>query len=129
MFDAALAAAQVIEENLPHDAPAQPRTPAQSLVDIGDADDVVGDEVIDFPRQRRLQAIGDMAGDFLAQTDGLLSEPGVEFRRALDRRLRSLGAADDLDQRNQMRRIEGMADDAALGVQGAIRLDRAHGEA
>src|ERR1700688_732616 len=98
MLDAALAAAEVIEEDLPHDAPAKPRSPAQRLVDVRDADDVLGDEVIDFARQRRLQAIGDMAGDFLAQPDGLLSEPRVEFRRAQNGGLRSLPAADNLDE-------------------------------
>ena len=60
------AAAQVIEKNLPHDAPAQPGAPAQRLVDVGDADDVVGNEMIDLPRQRRLQAIGHMPRNFLA---------------------------------------------------------------
>src|ERR1700733_8656409 len=111
MLDAALAAAEVIEEDLPHDAPAKPRSPAQRLVDVRDADDVLGDEVVDLAGQSRLQAIGDMAGDLFAQAYGLLSEPRVEFRRASNDGLRSLRAAHDLDQRNQVRRIEGMADD------------------
>src|SRR5260221_12125581 len=49
--------------------------------------------------------------------------------RLLDRRFRRLRAADDLDERDQVRGIEGMADDAALRVQAAIRLDLADGEA
>ena len=88
-----------------------------------DADDVVGDKVIDLARQRRLQAIGDMAGDFLAQTDGLLAQARVEFRGAPNGRFRGLRAADDLDERNQVRRIERMADDAALGVQGGNPIE------
>src|SRR5260370_26045510 len=96
MLDAALTAAKVVKEDLPHDAPAEPRPPAERLVDVGDADDIVGDEGIDFPRQRRLQAIGDMTRDFLAGTDGLLSEPRVEFRRSPNSGRRGFGAANDL---------------------------------
>ena len=129
VLDAALAAAEMVEQDLPHDAPAQSRSPGQRLVDIGDADDVLGDEIIDLACQRRLQAIGHMPGHFLAYADGLLAEPRVEFGGALDRRFRGLRAANDLDQRHQVRRIERMADDATLRVQAAIRLNLAHGEA
>src|SRR5205085_11225141 len=40
-----------------------------------------------------------------------------------------LAATDDLDKGNQVGRIERMPDDTALGVQAAVRLNLAHGEA
>src|SRR4051812_3775652 len=115
-LDAALAAAEVVEHHVAHDAPTQARAPAQRGVDVRSADDAFGDEVIDLPRQRRLQTIGHMAGHFLAQPDGLLPQACVELGGARNRRFRGLRAANDLDQRDQVRRIEGMADDTALGM-------------
>ena len=47
---------------------------------------------------------------------------------ALDRLLRCLSPADDLDQRDEVGRIERMADDAALRMQRATRLDLAHSQ-
>ena len=66
MLDAALTAAQMIEKDLPHDAPAQTGSPAERFVHVGDADDILSNEVIDFARQRRLQAIGYVPGHLLA---------------------------------------------------------------
>ena len=99
----------MVEQNLAHDAPAQTGSPGQRLVDVGDADDAFGDKIIDFPRQRGLQPVGDMPGHFLVKPDGLLAQSRVEFDGALDRRFGRLRAADDLDQRDQVRRIERMA--------------------
>ena len=99
------------------------------MSDVRSADDPLGNEVVNLPRERRLQAIGHVPRHFLAQPDGLLPQPRVEFRGAVNGRFRGLRAADDLHQRDQVRRIERMADDAALGVQAAIRLNLAHGEA
>jgi hypothetical protein len=62
MRHAALAAPQVVEQNLPHDAPPQARPPAQRRVDVGDAEDALADEVIDLAHHGRLQAIGNVAG-------------------------------------------------------------------
>src|SRR4051812_42558997 len=116
VLDAALAAAEVVEHHVAHDAPTQARPPAQRGVHVCSADDALGDEVIDLPCQGRLQTVGHMAGHFLAQANGLLSEPRVEIRCALNGRLRSLGAANDLYQRDQVRWIERMANNAALGM-------------
>src|SRR6185295_1637417 len=92
VFDAALAAAEVVEHHIAHDAPTQARPPAQRGVDVCSADDAFGDEVIDLPRQGRLQTVGHMAGHLLAQANGLLPQPCVEIRCALNGRFRSLGA-------------------------------------
>src|SRR6266851_10015557 len=103
MFDAALAATEMIEQHLAHDAPAQTGSPAQCGVDIDDADDAVGDEMVDLPRQRGLQTVRYMPRHFLVQADSSLAEARVKFGDALDRILRRLCSADNLDQRDQMR--------------------------
>src|SRR5258708_29903634 len=65
VLDAAWAAAEVVEHHVSHDAPAQARSPAQRGVNVRSTDDAFGDEVVDLPRQRRLQAIGDVARHLL----------------------------------------------------------------
>src|ERR1700752_2916362 len=67
-----------------------------------------------------------MPGHFLAKADRFLAQSRIEFRSAPDRLLGCLRAADDLDQRDQMRRIERMRDDATLGMERATGLDLAH---
>jgi hypothetical protein len=44
-----LAAAEVVEKDLSHDAPTRPRPPAQSGVYVSNADDAFGNEVIYLP--------------------------------------------------------------------------------
>ena len=128
VLDAARTAAEVVEHHVAHDAPAQARPPGQSRVDVGGAHDALGNEVIDLARQRGLQAVGDMPRHFLVEAHRPLPDRRVKFRCAPDRRFRGLCPADDLDQRDQVRRIERMADDAALGMGRGARLDFAHGE-
>ena len=98
-------------------------------VDVGDADDALAYQVIHLAGQRSLQPVGDMPGHFLVQADGPLAQSRIEFRSAPDRLLGGLCSADDLDQRDQVRRIERMRDDAALRVQRGARLDLAHRQA
>src|SRR5258708_1907663 len=129
MLDTARPAAEVIEKNIPHNSPAQPGAPAQCLVHVGNADNAIGHEVIDLSCQCRLQAIGDVPRYLLAEPYGLFSQPCVERRRPLDGFFRGLGAAHDLDERNQVWRVEWMADDTTVGMQRAIQLDFTHGEA
>src|SRR5947209_17503426 len=117
VLDAAFAATEVVEHHVAHDAPAQARTRAQGGIDVRSADDAFGNEVINLPPERRLQTIGDMPGHLLAQPDGLLTQSGVELCGALNRGFRGLRAANDLDQRNQVRRLEGLADHGTFGVQ------------
>ena len=83
----------------------------------------------DLAEQRSLKPVGDMAGHLLMEPDRPLAEPAVEFRDTVDGLLGRLRAADDLDQRDQVRRIEGMPDHTPLGVARACRLDLADGQA
>ncbi len=108
VLDAALPAAEVVEEQASHDPPAQARAPAQRGVGVGRAHDALGDEMVDLSRKGRLQTIGDMPGDFLVQSDRALAQSGVEVRDALDGLLRGLLATNDLDQRHEMGRVERM---------------------
>src|SRR5262249_22508032 len=78
MLDAAFAAAEVVEEHVAHDAPAQARPPGQRGVDVGGADHPVGDERVDLPRKGGLQTIGDMPGQLPVQSDWTFSQGRVE---------------------------------------------------
>src|SRR5262249_57272695 len=73
-----------------------------------------GDQMNGFPPQRSLQTVGHVATDLLLDMDRLLADIAIEFHGGHDRFRRRLRAAHDLDQRDQMRRVEGMAEHAAL---------------
>src|ERR1700719_4548709 len=128
MLDAAFTATQVIEEHVAHEAPTQARSPAQRRVDIGGADDAFGNKIINFPTEGGLQTIGDMTRHFLAHQYPAPATALVEFRDPLDRFFGGLGATHDFEQWNQMGRMEGMRDDATLGMRSAAQLNLAHRE-
>src|SRR5208283_3749058 len=95
VLDPALTAAEVIEQNLPHDPPPQSRPPAQRRVDVGDADNTFANKVIHLSRQGSLEAIRDMPGHFLVQSYRPFSHSRVEFRDAPNRILGGLCATND----------------------------------
>src|SRR5262249_26415665 len=128
VLDAAGAPTEMIEHHVAHDAPAQAWAPGQGGVDVGGADDAFGDEEINLARQCTLQAVGDMTRHFLVEAHWSLSDRRVKFRCAPDCLFRSLGPADNLDQRDQVWWIEWMGDDATLGMRRGSLLDFAHGE-
>src|ERR1700722_20647 len=66
MLDAAFTAAQMVEEHVAHEAPTQARSPAQRSVDIGGADDPLGNKVVNLPGKGGLQTIGNMPWHLLA---------------------------------------------------------------
>jgi hypothetical protein len=59
----------MVEHHVAHDAPPQARSPAQRNVDVGGTNDPIGDKVVDFARERSLQAISNMPGDLLKPID------------------------------------------------------------
>ena len=126
VLDAAGPATEMVEHHVAHDAPAQTRPPGQGGVDVGGADDAFGNEVIDLARQRGLQAVGDMPRHFLVDAHRPLPDRRIKFAGAPDRLFGSLGTADDFGQRDQVRRIERMSDDASLGMGLSAQLDVAH---
>src|SRR6266542_1836978 len=97
VLDPARAAGEVELQAGPHDAPTESRPPAHGGVRVGDAQDVLLDEVQDLLEQRHLQPVRDVSGNLLLQQDGLLADGGVERHRALDVLGRRLLTAHDLD--------------------------------
>jgi hypothetical protein len=75
--------------------------------------------------QGRLQPIGDVAPDLAADMNWRFVDRGIKRQCPLDRPGRGLVAADHLDKRHEMRRIERVADHTAFGVP-AIGLNAAH---
>ena len=129
VLDSARTAAEMVKHHVAHNAPAQARAPAQRGVDISGAHYALCYEVIDLTRQCGLQAVSNVTGHLLVDAHRPLPDRRVEFRCALDCLFRRFYPANDLDQRDQMRRIERVADHAALGMHFACRLDFAHGQA
>src|ERR1700720_4285290 len=99
-----------------HDSPAQPGPPANSSIRSGNVDYVLIDETGEFSIERRLQPIRHVAGNFLADMDRLLPDRRIERNRLLNRFWRGLWPSGNLDQRNDVGRIQRMADDAAFGM-------------
>jgi hypothetical protein len=77
-------------------------------VDILNRRDAPLHEVESLAPQRRLKTIGDMALDFAPDANRLLADRLVEGQRLLDGMFGCQAAADHLDQRYQLRRIERM---------------------
>ena len=96
-------------------------------VDVGDGGDALLHEVERLLPEGRLQAVGDVAFGLAAQADGMLADGAVEGHGAIDGVGRGPDAADDLHKRDEVRRVEGVAEDDAPGV-GAAGLDVADEE-
>src|SRR3954471_5318466 len=95
-----------------HDTPSQAGTPTDGGICVGDVEHALTDEVDDLAIQRSLQTIGHMADHFFADMDRFLADGSVKRDRLLHRLCRGLFSSDDLDQRNDVRRVEWMTDDA-----------------
>src|SRR6201999_3822216 len=98
-----------------HHAPANAGSVAHSSVRIRHAEDALLHEVENFLVERRLEAIGYVAGQRFVQTHWLLTDARVERHRTLNRGLGGLGSAHNLHQRHNMRWIERMTDHTTLG--------------
>src|SRR5580692_4413670 len=99
-----------------HHSPAQPGAVADGDVCIFDAEYALLDEIENLAVERRLQAVANMAGDSFSQADRLLADRSVERYRPFDDRIGRFCSAYHFDQRDHVRRIEGMTDHAALGM-------------
>ena len=93
-------------------------------INIGDACDVVLHERERFTPESRLQAVGDMPVDLFTNVDRMFSDGTIKREGALDRTRRGCLTADDLDERNKVRRIEGMGDHAPLRMHAAALQPR-----
>lgn len=63
-----------------------------------------------------METVGDEAGSFLLDVDRRAAEPAVELYRCVDGCVAGAGVRHHFDQRHEVRRVEGMADEHALGV-------------
>ncbi|MNT04737.1 hypothetical protein D3C72_1393280 [compost metagenome] len=97
-------------------------------VDVGHARHALVDEVKRFAPQRGLQPVRDVAFHLALHVDRPLADGGIEGHRAGDGVGRGLLAADHLDQRDQVRRVERMPQHHALRVH-AARLHAADRQA
>lgn len=110
---AALTAGEGEGQHRSHHRPAQPGPFGDGQVDVPDCRLTVGDHVECFPPQGLLEAVGDEAGDFVVHRDDGLARGLVEAGGPGDRRRVRVFAADDLDERDEVGRVEGVADDQA----------------
>ena len=76
---------------------------------------VVRDHVQHLAPDGLLQPVGDERRHLAAEPHHLLALLGVEGRGAVDGLSARLLAADDLDERDQVRRVERVPDDGPLG--------------
>src|SRR5215469_12700859 len=116
VLDATGATAEVKLQTRPHDAPAKPWPPANRIIGIGHTEHPLLDEIQDFAIKRRLQPVRDVPGHLLAQQNRPLTDRRVEGHCLLNGLGRCLSACDDLNERDDVRRIEGVSDDTAFWV-------------
>ena len=109
-----LAAGDAVGLEQAHLRPAQAEGIADDVVDLLDARDVVVDEPERLAPERLEQPVADEGLDLAADHDGLHAERGVERHRPLDHFGRGRLARDDLDERQQIDRVERMRDDEPL---------------
>ena len=121
---AGLAAREPIDQERAHEAPAQARSVADRVVDLLGRGDAVVDEPERLAPQRFEQAIGDEAVDLLADAQHPHADAPVERGGPILRCGGGLLAAADLDQRQQVDRVERMADDEPRRIAHAGREPR-----
>ena len=116
MRHTALTAGEVEREHRPLERPTEARTIGDRAVDLLDRGLALLDHVQGLPPLCLLQSVGDEAGDFAVHADDGLADVGEEVCGPVDSGGRRGLSADDLDQRDEVGRIERMADDEPFGV-------------
>src|SRR5262252_8739038 len=116
MLNSRLPAAEMKEQVRSHYSPAQSRSPAHGCIRISDIQYTLLDQIHDFPVECCLQPVRDVADNFLAELDRLFPDRAVKRDCLFDCFRRCVVTADHFDQRNDVWRIEWMADEDALGM-------------
>jgi hypothetical protein len=83
VLDPALAATKVEQHARSHDSPAQPGAPTDGSVGICDIHDTQMNQIDTFSINCRLQPIGNMSDDFLADMNRLFADRRVKVNRTL----------------------------------------------
>src|SRR5689334_18024033 len=115
VVNSARATAEMKEEIRTHYSPTQSGSPANGRVRVGDIQYALLDEVNDLTVQRRLQAVGHVPDNLFADVNRFLANRLVKGDCTSDRFRRCFFARDYFNERHDMGRIEGMADDATFG--------------
>ena len=127
--DAAGGAGKVKIQERTEQGPTQAWAVGDGGIDRANRRDPLADEVKGFAQQRGLQAVCHASLDFSADMDGFLAKGCVEGQRLLNRYRRGRMSAYDLYQRNQVRRVEWMADQHTFGMACRSILDFADQDA
>ena len=114
MAHARLAAGDPVGLEQAHLGPAQAEGIADHVVEGLDVADVVLDQPEGLAPQRLQQPVADEGVDLPGDVDALHAHRLEERDRVADRLRRSLPAADDLDQRQEIDRVVGMGDEQPL---------------
>jgi len=115
-IESAGAGAEIEEHGRTHCGPPQARPGPHGLVDVFDAGHPGCDQMDRFAPDGGLQPVGDMAGHLPFDPDCGLADGFIEPDGAIDDSRSRQIVAHHLDQRDQVRRIEGMAEDEARRI-------------
>ena len=110
-----LAAGDAVDLERPHDRPAEARAEADRIVDLLDRCHPVVDEPERLAPERLEQAVGDEAVDLRREPKRPHADGAVDLRGAVERLRRGALAAAELDEREQVDRVERVPDGEALG--------------
>ena len=129
MLDPARSTANMPLQARTHHSPTQPRPIAHRIIGLGNTQDTLLNQIQDLAIESRLKPVCNMAGKFLPQVDRLLADRRIKRHRLLDGFGRCFRPTDDFYQRDDVRRIEGVTNDAAFrmltfGLQHAHRQPR-----
>ena len=116
MAHSLLTARDAIREVRPHERPAQAGAVADRVVHLLDRGDAVVDEPERLAPQRLEQPVGDEAVDLAADDERLHPDGAEHFGRPLDRLRRSPLTRTELDEREEVDRVERVRDAEPLGA-------------
>ena len=112
--------AEVKDEQRPHDRPSQAGAVRDGSIDIGGGGDAVVDGSKRLAQQRGLETVGQVAVHFLANVYSLFAQAVIEVDRPLHRGGVGQPAGDDLDERNEVGRVERVAGHVSLRANAAF---------
>jgi hypothetical protein len=122
-------ARQMLGDEGTEQRPPQTRTRRDGDVEIGHRHHAVFDQPVGLAPQSRLQTVRHVPRQFGADVDRRLPDGAIHVHRPLDRGRIGLRPVDYIDERDEMRRVERMANQHALGMLSTCRLDLRGGEA
>ena len=109
-----------VDEEGPHRAPAQAGAEADGVVDLADRGDAAVDQPQRLAPQRLEEAVGHEAVDLDVEHERAHADRPVGIGDTGDDVVAPPGAGDDLDQRQQVDRVERMPDDEPLRMDHAL---------